>query len=93
MAEFSGMNVDSILNRVAPGFHNQSQAVNTVINEVQKLIAIVQSDWKGNDSRQFVDKWNQEYHRPLMQLARDLEQLSTLARKNATTQQQTSSAL
>lgn len=93
MANFSGMNFESILGQVVPGFSRQSEAVNHVIQEVERLIGTVQTEWKGNDSTQFIQKWQSEYRRPLQQLAQELQQLSELAKRNAERQRDTSASL
>lgn len=93
MAEFSGMNVEVIKGQVVPGFNRQAESVQQIIREVERLIQVVQNDWKGNDSKQFVNKWESEYRRPLNQLSEELKQLATTASKNAENQAQTSSTL
>lgn len=93
MADFSGMNVESITGQVVPGFRRQSEAVTQVIQQVERLIAVVQHDWKGNDSKQFIQKWEGEYRRPLQQLVEELKQLADIAQRNAQSQSQTSSSL
>ena len=93
MAEFSGMNVEAITSQVVPGFRQQSEAVRTVISSVEKLIGVVQTDWKGTDSQQFIQKWQGEYRNPLQKLAEELNELSSTAQRNAEMQRQTSSGL
>lgn len=93
MAEFSGMNVEAILGQVVPGLRRQSDAVNQVIREVERIIQTAQNDWKGQDSKQFTQKWEGEYKRPLTQLVEELKQLADIAQRNAQKQQQTSAQL
>lgn len=90
--DFSGMKVEVVRGKIAPGLHQQSQACTNVVNEVNKLMTMCQDAWKGSDAKQFAQKWN-EYQPKLKQLAQELEQLSQTAKKNADAQQSTSSAL
>jgi len=90
---FSGMNVEAITGQVVPGFRQQSEAVRAVISAVEKLIGVVQTDWKGQDSQQFIQKWQGEYRSPLQKLAEELNELSSTAQRNAENQRQTSSSL
>lgn len=93
MADFSGMNVEVIQGQVVPGFRRQSDSVNQIIREVERLIQIVQTDWKGNDSKQFIQKWESEYRPPLNRLVEELRQLADIAQRNAQSQAQTSAQL
>ncbi len=93
MSQFLGMNVENILSQVVPGFENQSTAVREVISAVERLITTVQTDWKGRDSEMFVDRWTNQYKRPLEQLAEDLAGLANTAKSNAEAQQQQSDVL
>ena len=93
MSQFSGMNVESITSQVVLGFRNQSESVRSVIQGVERLIGIVETEWKGNDSRQFIQKWQGEYRGPLQQLAEELDNLGVLAGRNAEAQRANSSTL
>lgn len=93
MSQFIGMNVESITATVVPGLKTQSEAVRTVIGEVERIIGVVQNDWRGDDSRMFIEKWQSEYRSPLQRLAEELNNLASIANSNAEAQRQQSSTL
>ena len=64
-----GMNVDVITGQVVPGLNREAQDIERTVTDVDRLLQQVEANWKGNDARQFQQKWTGQYRNQLKRLA------------------------
>ena len=88
-----GMNVNANTGQVVPGPNREAQDIERTATDVDRLLQQVEANWKGNDARQFQQKWTGQYRNQLKRLAEELKQLADTARRNADNQRSTSSTL
>jgi WXG100 family type VII secretion target len=85
-----GMDVEQVQN-LAGQLHGQAEAIQSVINSVDRIVAQLESAWQGQDARQFADWWNSQHKPALHNAMVAVDGLHTSALNNANEQSQVSS--
>lgn len=88
----SGMNVESI-RTVAARLDTLGTSVAQIARDVDGLVHLASSNWRGNDLRQFEGQWRDAHRATCLRLGEELRALADTARRNAEHQQATSGTL
>lgn len=84
-----GMDVDQVRS-LANQLHQQAEAIQSVIGNIDRIVSQLQSAWQGQDARQFADWWNSQ-HKPALHNAQNaIDGLHQSALNNASEQQEVS---
>ena len=79
---------------MAGKFTAEAQAIQGVISKLESIVnANVNQTWKGTDATQFQNQWQGTLKKQLANIAEQLNQAATTAKKNVADQQSTSSRL
>lgn len=85
-----GMDVEQV-RQLATQFGAKADAINDIITDITNRLS--STEWKGTDSEQFRNDWNSNLTTQLRNVEQALRDAQQKATKNATDQEQTSSAL
>jgi WXG100 family type VII secretion target len=80
-----GMDVEHVQN-LAGQLHQQAEAIQSVIGNIDRIVTQLESAWQGQDARQFADWWNQQHKPALHNAQQAIEGLHQSAMNNATEQ-------
>lgn len=86
---FEGMDPDAV-DALGARINDQANALGSIINHLDGLLASMMSNWSGNDATRFHDTYQGSYRGQLMRAQHALEQLSTAAHRNAHQQREVS---
>jgi uncharacterized protein YukE len=85
-----GLDVQQV-NQLGDKLHQASTQIKDIVHQLNS--ALHGTQWVGHDGDQFRDEWTSQHVTQLNNVATALEQAGTQAKKNASAQEQTSSAL
>jgi len=87
---FEGMDTEAV-RTLAQQLDREANAINSIINSINGIVAQLEGTWKGADATQFQGWWESQ-HRPALQLCEQAVcGLGVSARNNAFHQDQASS--
>ena len=84
-----GMNVEEVRN-IAKQLTAQAGNVETLIGQIDKLIARTQTEWQGKDAVEFKSWWDSQHRPRLKELQASIAGLGKSAMNNANEQEQVS---
>lgn len=67
-----------------------NQIDQTIVAQIDRLVAHIPADWNGKDANQFADWWKSQHRKNLKKVASDLHGLGQSALNNAKEQEQVS---
>ncbi len=86
-----GMDTSEILS-VAKNLGSQAGDLQQLVADVDALVKEAVSVWEGDDARQFLDWWETDHKKALMEAQRLLDRLSGVAHAGVSAQERASSA-